>query len=105
VLGEAAGMPRVERHRITHPVCADLKRRDRDPDEPRLTLPPWAVEEANQRGAAIASRIAETGVRVVGDLGALSAVPVPVEAAPAPQVAMLDVEVAARFALGLTLAR
>ncbi|HVX55533.1 hypothetical protein [Nocardioides sp.] len=104
VLGAAAGMPRAERHRMTGPVCDHLKRRDRDPGEPRLTLPAWAVEEANQRGAAIASRIAETGVRVLGDLGALSAVPTP-EDGPAPEVAMLDVEVAAQFALGLTLAR
>lgn len=104
VLGEAAGMPRAERHRITGPVCEHLKRRDRDPDARRLTLPAWAIEEANQRAAAIASRITEAGVRVLGDLSAISAVPV-VEKAPAPPIAMLDVEVAAQFAMGLTLAR
>lgn len=104
VLGAAAGMPRAERHRITGPVCNHLKRRDRKPDEPRLTLPAWAVEEANRRSAAIASRVAGTGVRVLGDLGALGAVPLPVET-PAPPIAVLDVELAARFALGLTLAR
>jgi hypothetical protein len=79
VLGAAAGMPRTQRHQITRPVCNRLKRRDRDAGEPRLALPAWAIEEANQRSAAIASRIAAAGVRVVGDLAALSAVPVPEE--------------------------
>jgi hypothetical protein len=104
VLGAAAGVSRAERHRMAGPVCDHLKARDRDPDVPRLVLPAWAVEEANQRSAAIASRIAAAGVRVVGDLAALSAVPVP-EETPAPQIALLDVGVAAQFALGLTLAR
>lgn len=104
VLGAAAGVSRAERHRMAGPVCDHLKARDRGPDVPRLALPAWAVEEANRRSAVIADRIAETGVRVVGDLSALSAVPVP-KKAPAPQAATLDVGVAAQFALGLTLAR
>ncbi|NYI66437.1 hypothetical protein [Spelaeicoccus albus] len=42
-------------------------------DEPRLQMPEWAAELARDRGRKYAKRIARSGVRVVGDLNALSA--------------------------------
>ncbi|HWA67833.1 MAG TPA: hypothetical protein VG899_15835 [Mycobacteriales bacterium] len=41
------------------------------------TTPAWAIEHANEIAAADAARIASSGIRVAGDLAALSGVPVP----------------------------
>jgi len=41
-------------------------------DEPKPQLPEWAVERASELGTTYAKEIAETGVRVVGDLELLS---------------------------------
>lgn len=41
-------------------------------DEPRVAMPEWAAELARTRGRKYARRIAKSGVRVVGDLNALS---------------------------------
>ena len=42
-------------------------------DEPRLTLPDWAADRAAQFGAGFADAIADSGVRVLGDLDVLRA--------------------------------
>jgi hypothetical protein len=61
------------------------------PDDARITTPAWAVEAATKIAAEAATRIAALGVRVIGDLALLSAVPeqAPPRAAPglAPEVA------------------
>jgi hypothetical protein len=44
-------------------------------DEPRISTPTWALERASEAGAFAASRIARRGVRVIGDLSRLAAVP------------------------------
>ncbi|MDX6311493.1 MAG: hypothetical protein QOF44_957 [Streptomyces sp.] len=41
------------------------------PDEPRVTTPLWAMEEAAGIGTEIADRITRLGVRVIGDLALL----------------------------------
>jgi hypothetical protein len=64
--------------RLAWRLCDHLRRFNPEPNDPRLTLPAWAVEQANERAAASAAVIAASGARVVGDLAALSAVPVPV---------------------------
>ncbi len=45
------------------------------PDEPRITTPQWALERAAEIGAAAAEKIAGLGVRVIGDLEVLGALP------------------------------
>ncbi|GAA4801489.1 hypothetical protein GCM10023220_32730 [Streptomyces ziwulingensis] len=62
------------------------------PLDVRIATPGWAVEAAAEAGAEAAGRIAASGVRVVGDLRLLSAVPKPAPAVPgearvAPEVA------------------
>jgi glycosyltransferase involved in cell wall biosynthesis len=53
-------------------------------DEARLALPAWAVERARSLGARAVDQIRATGVRVDGDLGALTpAAPRPPTAVPA----------------------
>lgn len=48
------------------------------PRDVKISTPAWAVEAAVATGAETAGRIEATGVRVIGDLGLLSAVPKPV---------------------------
>jgi hypothetical protein len=50
-----------------------VESRTPEPDEPRPALPAWAVEVTRESGERAAAEIRETGVRVVGDLAALSA--------------------------------
>lgn len=45
------------------------------PDEPRLPMPKWALERAAEVGAKTAETISSLGVRVVGDVCTLAAVP------------------------------
>lgn len=45
------------------------------PDEARIRTPRWALERAARIGSDAAKRIADSGVRVVGDLSALGALP------------------------------
>jgi hypothetical protein len=76
-------------------------------DEPRITTPAWALDRASEAGAAAAARIAESGVRVIGDLSSLSARPAEVSAAgnAAPAVApFLPPEAAVQAVIGAILA-
>src|SRR5581483_154885 len=63
-------------------------------EEARPQLPAWAQDELHAAGVRYAEEIRATGVRVVGDLEALSAPP-PVEAAEAPETLPIDVAVQA----------
>lgn len=45
------------------------------PDEPKVSTPRWAAEKAAEIGAAAATAIEASGVRVIGDLSLLSTVP------------------------------
>ncbi|MFI1567872.1 hypothetical protein ACH4ZX_33440 [Streptomyces sp. NPDC020490] len=47
------------------------------PEDVKITTPVWALEVAAAIGAGMAERIGGTGVRVIGDLALLSAVPGP----------------------------
>ena len=80
------------------------RERSPEPDEPRLTLPEWAGEQAAGLGAAAAEEIAASGARVIGDLrslgraGTLSAVnaPLPVPAGAAADLLVGLIELAHR---------
>ncbi|WP_081615407.1 hypothetical protein [Nocardioides sp. Iso805N] len=62
--------------RLTWRLCYHLRRSNPEPSDPRLTLSGSAVERANERAASSADAIAASGAHVIGDLAALSAVPV-----------------------------
>lgn len=48
-----------------------LERRTPSDDEPRIRMPHWAAERARRDGKQYAEQIADSGVRVVGDLASL----------------------------------
>ncbi|WP_155853241.1 hypothetical protein [Arthrobacter sp. H14] len=48
-------------------------------DEPRVGLPVWAADAAVKDGKRFAAKIGDSGVRIVGDLDQLSAVPPPAD--------------------------
>lgn len=64
------------------------------PDEPRITTPAWAQEAAAAVAEEIAARMAELGVRTIGDLSALSPQPAgtaePAAPAPIPTAAAVE---------------
>lgn len=73
---EAAGLPSSLHYRFVQRGAAEqIKLRRPDPDEPRVALAAWALEEVAAHANAIVDAIEGSGVRVVGDLGALRAVP------------------------------
>ncbi|WP_022901198.1 hypothetical protein [Humibacter albus] len=65
-------------------VARILDERTPGPDEPKIMLPPWAVDRAVELGQRYAADIRESGARVVGDLSLLSV------AAPARPVELSD---------------
>ncbi|HET7303508.1 MAG TPA: hypothetical protein VFJ12_03025 [Segeticoccus sp.] len=69
------------------------------PSEPRMPVPAWAADAAVSHSRRTAATIRETGVRVVGDLDALTA-PVRTSEAPA-TVDQVAVDVAARLLGGM----
>jgi hypothetical protein len=71
------GIERHSRVPLAWRLCDHLRRVDPDPVAPRPTLPRWGVAEANALAAASAQAITASGVRIVGDLEVLSAVPMP----------------------------
>ena len=90
----AAGVPKHEFHRIVrNGAAAYLKTRRPPPDEPRIELPRWAIERTGEVARRVVDGIAASGVRVIGDLDRLAAVPeggregAPPEAAASPEIA------------------
>jgi hypothetical protein len=74
---------------------------DAKPDEPRPVLPKWAQEELQAAGLRFADEIRATGVRVIGQLEALSAPPLVV---PRPVIDSVPVDVAVHAVVGGVLA-
>ena len=79
-----------------------MQQRTPDPDEPRIELPDWSVEPIREIAAEMVNGIRATGVRVVGDLDDMLAIPKP-RVGPAPEV-LVSPEVAASAALGVLIA-
>lgn len=59
---------------IRQGIVSQMQERAPGPDEPRITTPAWAIDRANELAAQSNGRIVASGVRVMGDLGSLSAV-------------------------------
>ncbi len=100
----ASGLPRsVHRHAMRFGTARHLQQRTPAEDEPRLTTPRWAVKSATRIGGEMAESIAASGVHVVGDLDALSAMPssgVREKGEPRPEV-IVPVELAATALMGM----
>jgi hypothetical protein len=56
-------------------VLSMIERRAPGPEEPRIAVPAWAVEQAVADGQDSVREIAKSGVRVIGDLDSLGRVP------------------------------
>ncbi len=69
------------------------------PDEPMLATPAWAVQAAQEFGARTAERVAQLGVRVIGDQASLSdGIPA---GEPTTEGVLLPVEAAVEAVLGV----
>jgi len=80
------------RELVDRPAAADLH---------SIRLPGWAADRIAEIGAGVASRIAGSGIRVVGSLDHLSEPPVPPEIGDNAIVGALPVDSAATLAAGL----
>jgi hypothetical protein len=78
-----------------------LQRRVPPPDEPRVLTPAWAAERTRLLAEEIVAGIAESGVRVVGDLASLTVEVAPGLVGDNDPVADVPAEIPARFAAGL----
>jgi hypothetical protein len=79
-----------------------MQQRTPRPDEPRIELPDWSVEPIREIATEMVNGIRAAGVRVVGDLEDMLAVPKP-RVGPGPEVSVTP-EVAASAALGVLIA-
>jgi len=87
-------------------LCAiRLGQRNPDRDEPRVRLAQWAAELAVQDGITFAGRIADSGVRVVGDLANLYAPPSVAEDEPDGLAAAVHREIAVEALTGARVTR
>ena len=98
VEAQRVGLVDAKYETLTKYAADTVKERVPGPDEPRIVTPPWAAKRADELGARFAIGIAQSGVRVIGDLDALaSRTPV---ASPARPPEDVDLDVAALFAAG-----
>jgi hypothetical protein len=77
-----------------------MQARTPGPEEDALVLPAWAAERASELGRRYAEEIAESGVRVIGDLAVL-AEPAEGVQEPPPPPTTVDLDVAVELAVGL----
>ena len=99
-----AGLPRRELDRLVHfGASRYLKAMPPDPAAPRIPLPASALEPIAVAAHGIVEGLRATGVRVLGDLDALSVVPRPAEDEAAPSVDG-DPSIAASLAVGVMIA-
>jgi hypothetical protein len=70
------GVGKAQQSTIGHAgVSYELRTRPIGPDEPRIETPQWALDRAGEIAREMAAGIAASGVRIVGDLDSLTAVP------------------------------
>jgi hypothetical protein len=82
--------PGILKQLVTFGAAAYMKRLDPDRDEQRIVLPAWAAGRAEAVAASMIQGIADSGVRVVGDLDGL------VEGAPSTAVGGASARAAAK---------
>jgi hypothetical protein len=81
-----------------------MKQREPSPDWARIETPQWALERAGAIATDAIANIAASGVRVVGDLAALTVLPAGSAATAEPAGSRVPAEVAAELALGILFA-
>jgi hypothetical protein len=97
-----AGLPLGLYERIVRSGAAPwLARRAPDAREGRLVLPKWAIEPVGAIARSMVTAIAQSGVRIVGDLDSLAWTPDPAES---PPDATITPDVAASAMLGIVVA-
>jgi hypothetical protein len=79
---------------VRYGALAQMKTRQPEPGEPRITTPVWALKRATEIGAEMAENIAALGVPVIGDLSSLASLP-EMDAEPAPPMLPADAAVQA----------
>ncbi|TMB75801.1 MAG: hypothetical protein E6I65_02300 [Chloroflexi bacterium] len=71
-----AGLRNALYHRVMHfGAAAYMKQRQPKPGEPRIETPQWALDRSGEIAREMVARIAPSGVRIIGDLEALTVVP------------------------------
>jgi hypothetical protein len=102
---EAAVTRAIQAKTMRYGAAIHMKQREPGPDEARIDTPAWALERAREVDQEMAPAITATGVRVVGNLGALAEPGPgrPGEAAPVGPV-LVSPRVAAEMALGVLIA-
>jgi hypothetical protein len=85
-------------------AAAYMKQRDPGPAEARIATPGWALEAATDVAREMVERIAASGVRVVGDLDAMAALPRRSAGDGAEPDPVVPPEIAARTAMGIVVA-
>ncbi len=98
IRGRAFSWPRYTQLIREGVIARLLERRSPGPDEPRTTLPAWAVEPAQQRARAYTEALIASGCRIVGDPAALCE---PARSGPAPDVDQLPMDAAVEALTGL----
>jgi hypothetical protein len=82
-------------------VARLLREREPDPGEPKLLLPRWAIDPAQEAGSRIARAVRESGARVVGDLAELEREPAASDVDASTLPATLPVDLVVESFLGL----
>jgi hypothetical protein len=96
-------------------ASAYMKTRTPEPDEPRIEIPPWAVERIAAVAREMVDAIVASGVRIIGDPEGLTAVPATLETTATPETTQtpqptatpatsITPEIAASAAMGVLLA-
>jgi hypothetical protein len=79
---------------VRYGAVQQMKTRQPEPGEPRISTPVWALKRATEIGAQMAENIAALGVPVIGDLSSLCDLP-EMDNEPAPPVLPADAAVQA----------
>lgn len=103
--------PPVTARVMRYGAATYLKLRPPRSDEPRIETPPWAIQRAGEVAREMVDAIANSGVRIMGDLEGLAEAPLPAVLAatakdePAPASALpVPTDAAARLVIGVLLA-
>lgn len=105
-LYKAEKLPKPLYHRIMRFGAARyLEARTPPPDEPRIELPAWSRERVAAIAREMAAEIRASGVRVIGDVDSIAALPDPATPTPATDGPVrVSREIAAAAAMGILVA-
>ena len=97
-----AGLRNALYHRVMHfGAAAYMKQRAPKPNEPRVETPQWALDRSGELAREMVARIAASGVRVIGDLQALTVVPASRQSGKLQPEVCIPPDIAAAMAMGI----